>query len=276
MRMGILLLGYVVVGTLFCGSLSSTAEIIKRMNAPVSGEWPMFGMYANSENEVWFANEASIVDQFGRKVEGIPEVARLMGISKHPTENVYAFCDLRKDQVSLVTPGSSRTIVYSIIDPLVARWSPSGKWLYVMTTWGVVRFSSEGQKEEVAPYSYDLLDIAPVSDDGFWLSSNPSGVGKVCYYDARTRFEKSIQPKVCHDQSYYMMTPRGLWPREDGSVMAVDSYHGRLVQIKQDGKVTIRETGLRGAWTLQFLNEDHYVVFRPGDQREVIFGRLDN
>lgn len=219
------------------------------------------GMFAKSENEIWLADtfnnldkSSQLYDLNGKRIKNTLKGAGIAGISKHPKQDLYAYSDLTSSNIILVNSAGKEVQRISAANPWNARWSPSGKTMLVVTHAGKVEAIAEKSRETLLSELDAPFDVAPISDSEYWVSEQgANGVGRVCKY------AKSKQ--VLCNKGVELDNPEGLWPLPDGSVMAVDTGRGTLVQINIDGSTKIIAAALGIPILVQGLSNGKWLVY---------------
>jgi hypothetical protein len=226
------------------------------------------GMYLNSTGKIWLTDtfknldrSSFIYDLFGKKINGLPSGVGIAGISKHPLRDEYLFSDTMGSKIFRVNAAGKRAGTFDIEGPWNARWTPSGKSILAVTHAGsIIRVEEDGSMSELVSGLDAPFDIAPVSENGFWVSEQGTeSPGKVCLFLQSLNSGK--YKKVSCNKGRELDNPEGLWPLKDGSVAAVDTELGTLVKIRPDGTTILLSVGLGIPILVQVLEGGNWVVY---------------
>ena len=241
------------------------AKILSITEADVPGA---HGMYVTDTGRIWLADTFKKIDQISKVyneqllvISTAPQTLGTAGISKHPTKDIFSFCDVNGSKVLWVNRKGNKLLNFTIRNPWNARWSKSGDSMYVVTYSGEVIHILNGKKQTQVLQGLDApFDIAPVTENSFWVSEQGAhGKGKVCLYKAPIK--GSAYNRVVCNKGYDLSNPEGLWPTPDGGVLAVDTEKGKLVKINTIGEVKLLEEGLGLPIMVQLTSQSEWVIF---------------
>lgn len=239
------------------------------------------GMYVFSKSEIWLADtfkKVSSPSKIYHQNINAPQGLGMAGMAKHPTEDIYSFCDLAGSKVILQNTSGPLFKTYTIPNPWNARWTPSGENLLIVGYAGTLfNLSLDAVRTEILNNLDAPFDVAPIDDHSFWISEQGAqGDGQVCLY-RRTDAQHEFSKVVCN-QNVKLRNPEGLWPLANGAVLAVDTEAGRLVKIKPSGETTVLEENLGLPILVQALGQNEWVVYtnRSAQGAALVFGRSPN
>lgn len=248
----------------FCAS-PAFAEILKMEKASVPAA---HGMFVKSPNEIWLSDTfkklgttSNVYDQIGNVAKLAASGKGIAGISKHPSQELYSFCDVMGSQVQWLDASGKKIYEFSVANPWNARWTPSGNSMFVVTYEGTVERVFNGGNEAIIISDLDApFDVAPISETELWVSEQgAAGAGKVCQYAKSASSE--LYEKIACNKDMQLENPEGLWPLADGSVVVVDTAAGTLVKIEKDGSSKILADKLGVPILVQVLEQGKWVVF---------------
>lgn len=262
----------------------ASAAIIDTIPISLTGA---HGLFVTSERDVWLADtfrslgtSQSLVYSLSGQTLPIFPMIGAGGIAKHPTRDLYSFCDTHGSRVYWVNSKGELVKQFNIPGPWNARWSPTGEIMFVVSAQGNVYKIKSNEEVEVSLVGLDApFDLSIISNSQLWISEQGRGrPGRICRYRVSENDQtlQTLEEEICHDKNFALEIPEGMWPLADGGVLAVDTGAGRLVRIHPSGSTELLESGLGIPIMVQLISPKEWLVYanNPQGGANLILGSL--
>jgi hypothetical protein len=275
-------------GFLLLISIFQVAAISKVVPSKVPAVHGMF--IEPRSNQIWLSDTfrklapvSQVYDSQGKAIPTLPAGKSLAGISIHPSQKIWAFCDVADSKIIFKSYKMDYGQV-TVPTPWNARWAPSGDFLLAVSHNGSVYLVRPGQRSRSILDGLEApFDIAFQNESKVWISEQGRtdsegnhSPGHVCLYKFNIQAFK-LEKRLCN-KGAPLNNPEGLWPLPGGGVLVADAGNGTLVRLRADGETEVLERNLGIPILVQLVTKGNWAIFSNqfGGKPSVIFGTLDS